>query len=230
MRGFASFMFESRSIYPAPDRFNGPKGTEEGLDWAQNKDFQVRRNLLEFPRAWVVHDVRMTLPLAGLSRETRSAAYQEILYAGDRIWTDSTQRVYDPRIVAWISSDDVSAIRPYLSGDKPRASETVKVEYPSPQKAVLEVNLESRGLVVLADVYYPGWELTVDGEPTPIYRVNGAMRGAALGKGPHTLVYTYNPRSFRVGTIVSIAGIATFLVLGLVCVRWPSEPVLAKDG
>ena len=50
--------------------------------------------------------------------------------------------------------------------------------YPNPQQAVLEVTLDSPGLVVLADIYYPGWELTIDGKPAPIYRVNGVMRGA----------------------------------------------------
>ena len=45
---------------------------------------------------------------------------------------------------------------PYLSGKRPRPSETVKVTYPNPQQAVLEVTLESPGLVVLADIYYPG--------------------------------------------------------------------------
>ena len=50
-------------------------------------------------------------------------------------------------------------MRPYLSGQTTRPSETVKVTYPNPQQAVLEVNLESPGIVILADVYYPGWEL-----------------------------------------------------------------------
>ena len=71
--------------------------------------------------------------------------------------------------------------------------------YPNPQQAVLEVSLDSPGLVVLADVYYPGWELKIDGKPAPIYRVNGVMRGAAGLRGPHRLVYTYDPQSFRVG-------------------------------
>ena len=103
--------------------------------------------------------------------------------------------------------------------------------YPTPEQAVLEVSLDSPGLVVLADVYYPGWELTIDGKPAPIYRVNGAMRGAAVSAGRHRLVYTYAPRSFRVGRLVSIAGLAGLLLLGLACARWPSVAVVGgPDG
>ena len=70
----------------------------------------------------------------------------------------------------------MTELGPFLSRHAPRSSETVKVDYPSPQNAVLDVSLESAGLVVLADVYYPGWELTIDGKPAPIYRVNHLMR------------------------------------------------------
>ena len=58
------------------------------------------------------------------------------------------------------------------------------MSYPDPQHAMLELALDSPGLVVLADVYYPGWELTIDGKPAPIYRVNGAMRERRWPKGP----------------------------------------------
>ncbi len=71
--------------------------------------------------------------------------------------------------------------------------------YPSRRQAVLEVGLDSPGVVILADVDYPGWELAIDGTPAPIYRVNGVMRGAAVSSGSHRLVYTYAPQSFRIG-------------------------------
>jgi uncharacterized membrane protein YfhO len=101
------------------------------------------------------------------------------------------------------------------------------VAYPSPQQATLEVTLDSPGLVILADVYYPGWKLAIDGKPAPIFRVNGLMRGAAVAAGPHRLVYTYSPDSFQIGRIVSIAGLAALVILGLACARWPIDPVLA---
>jgi uncharacterized membrane protein YfhO len=102
----------------------------------------------------------------------------------------------------------------------------VKVTYPDPRQAILEVRLDSPGLVILADVYYPGWELTIDGKPAPIYRVNGSMRGAAVRSGAHRLVYTFAPLSWRIGLVVSIAGLAAFSVLGLWCALRPVDPIL----
>ena len=151
---------------------------------------------------------------------------REILYATDPVWHDLSQPVYDLRTVAWVKHDDMTAIGPYLSGQKTGASETVIVFYPSPEEAVLEVGLDSPGVVVLADVDYPGWELAIDGTPAPIYRVNGVMRGAAVSSGSHRLVYKYAPQSFKIGRIVSIAGLAALIFLILACARSPSVAIL----
>ncbi len=89
----------------------------------------------------------------------------------------------------------------------------------TPQRVELETTLDRPGLVILADVHYPGWTLTLDGEPAAILRANGMMRGAAVPSGRHRLVYEYRPQSFRLGGVVSIVGL---LALGG-CVAWASR-------
>jgi hypothetical protein len=225
-RGYASFIFQSEQIYPGRDRFSGPDRAEEFKEWIDQHDYKIQRNLQEFPRAWVVHNARSTRPVADLSRDDRSGPMQEILHAGDPIWNDPTMRVYDPRSVAWASSDDLLALQPFLSGQATRASEKVEVSYPNPQQAVLEVKLHSAGIVVLADIYYPGWKLKIDGAAAPVYRVNGSMRGAAVAAGAHRLVFTYAPESFRIGRLVSLGGVAALLLLGLAFARHPIDLVV----
>jgi uncharacterized membrane protein YfhO len=80
-------------------------------------------------------------------------------------------------------------------------------------------------------VYYPGWELAIDGKPAPIHVVNRLMRGAAVPAGTHRLVYSYAPRSFLVGRVVSILGVVVLALLGVFCVRRPVDPMLgcSKD-
>ena len=198
-RASAAFRFESESIYPEKGRFDGPNGKEESKKWMDTQDFEVLRNEQEFPRSWVVHNARAIKPVEGLSREPRAESKQEILYARDLFWNDQALTLFDPRAVAWVSDTDLAQIMPKLSGQSPRKSESVKVHYPNPQRAILEVTLESSGLVILGDVDYPGWQLTIDDEPAPIYRVNVLMRGALVSAGPHRLVYSFAPRSFQVG-------------------------------
>jgi hypothetical protein len=197
-----------------------------------NRDFRVIRNRIEYPRSWVVHGARATRPEteAETGAGTRAETMREILYAADPIWNHGSERVYDPRQVAWVSPADLAEIGHDLSGLATGPSETVTVTYPSPQQAVLEVTLDSPGLVVLADVFYPGWSLTIDGKPAPCYRVNSMMRGAAAPAGRHRLVYTYLPVSFRIGRAASIAGLAAMLIVGLACVRWPIDRVVAGTG
>ena len=55
------------------------------------------------------------------------------------------------------------------------------------------------GLVVLSDVYFPGWKATVDGEEAPIERVDYLLRGVAVGPGEHEIVMEYQPWSWRIG-------------------------------
>jgi uncharacterized membrane protein YfhO len=82
--------------------------------------------------------------------------------------------------------------------------------------------MDSPGLVILADTDYPGWRLSIDGRPAPILRANRLMRGAAVRAGQHTLVYTYEPVSFRVGAIVSAIGWIVLLRLAWSSWREPA--------
>lgn len=69
---------------------------------------------------------------------------------------------------------------------------------------MLETELYQPGLLILGDVYYPGWKAYVDNVETKIYRANYIMRAVALPKGRHLVEFRYYPFSFRMGTAVSL--------------------------
>ncbi|MCC7362672.1 MAG: YfhO family protein [Anaerolineales bacterium] len=71
----------------------------------------------------------------------------------------------------------------------------------APERVVVEA--EGPGYLVVTDAYYPGWEATVDGRPTPILRADVMFRAVALTAGTHTVVFSYAPRSVTVGLWVS---------------------------
>ena len=49
----------------------------------------------------------------------------------------------------------------------------------------VEVTAEARGegLLVLGDIYYPGWKASVDGDDVPIERVDYLLRGVRIEPG-----------------------------------------------
>jgi hypothetical protein len=226
-RGFASLLDMSEPIFPAADAFLGPDGQAKKEDWLRKRDFQVRRNLQAYPRAWVVHDARSLKPITGLNRSDRDLPMQEILYSNEPLWREANRAVYDPLRLVWVDEERRGELAPYLSGGETRPTEAVTVTRYEPDRVELDVTMDRPGVVVLADVYYPGWSLTIDGKPARIYRANRMMRGAAVFGGRHTLVYTYWPASFRIGLIVSCAALAVFVLLALGFIRHPISPTLA---
>ncbi len=88
-----------------------------------------------------------------------------------------------------------------------------------PETVVLDVDACDDGFVVLADAWYPGWRVSVDGVDVPSFRANFFLRGAAVPKGHHLVTWQYRPRSFEVGALLSLLGSAA-MALVLAWGRW----------
>jgi hypothetical protein len=232
-RGFASFVFDTDPVYPRPGAFDGPGGRERSRTWFEREDVQVLRNRRAYPRAWIVHNARFIKPIKGLARTDRDAPMEEIIYANDELWHDPHRIAYDPHTLAWVDDDQRMELLRYFPGIAPRPHESVTITAYGPQRVELDAVLDVPGMVVLADIYYPGWRLTIDGVPAPIYRANRMMRGAAVGPGPHHLVYTYHwPGSVAVGWWTSLAALAVLGILAAAFTRWPVSTAagLLPDG
>jgi hypothetical protein len=91
---------------------------------------------------------------------------------------------------------------------------SVRIDTYRPQQVELTASMQSDGLVVLSDTFYPGWEATIDGSPAPIVRANYFVRGVFVPAGEHRIVFAYRPLSFRVGALVSIFTCG-FVLIGL---------------
>lgn len=63
-------------------------------------------------------------------------------------------------------------------------------------------------LLVFTDSWAPGWSATIDGVPTPVLRVNNAIRGVMVPAGEHALQWHYRPRFLAPLLALLAAGLA----------------------
>jgi hypothetical protein len=84
-------------------------------------------------------------------------------------------------------------------------NKAVLIQRYGPGEVVATTQFAEPGLVVLADVYYPGWRVYVDEVEQPLYPTNLAMRGVFVTSGTHTVRFVYDPISFKIGGVVTVA-------------------------
>lgn len=73
------------------------------------------------------------------------------------------------------------------------------------------------GYLVLTDPWFPGWQCTIDGAPTRVYRANYLFRAVNLPAGRHEVVFTFAPDSLAWGRRITLATLALVSLLGLIC-------------
>jgi Bacterial membrane protein YfhO len=140
------------------------------------------------PRAWVVHDVRQ-MPK------------EEIL---DALASGSV----DPRQTAIVETT-----APSLDSVVPNGADNVHFTAYGANSMAMDVNAASDGMLVLSEIYIPGWNAYVDGKKTDVYATDYALRGIALTAGNHHVELRYEPSSLRIGVLISaIASLAAVIV------------------
>lgn len=80
----------------------------------------------------------------------------------------------------------------------------------SPEHVEQRVEACARGAVVLADAWYPGWTVAVDGQPAEGLRAWGFVRAVAVEPGRHEIHWRYQPWSFRLGALLSALALVAF--------------------
>lgn len=95
-------------------------------------------------------------------------------------------------------------------------AESALVTRPSTNQVNVTLKAITPGLLVLSDVYFPGWIAELDGKPVKILRANYLFRGVEIPAGAHTVVFKYAPVSFWSGVI--LAALFSAFSLGLLLV------------
>lgn len=100
-----------------------------------------------------------------------------------------------------------------VSGDKPTDATAIVAEF-KPETFSIHVNTSTNTVLSVANPDYPGWRATLDGVNTPILRAYGALEAVVVPAGDHTIKFKYDPLSYKVGAIISLAAWISVIVLG----------------
>ena len=76
-----------------------------------------------------------------------------------------------------------------------------------------EVNSPKGGVLVLSEIFYPGWKATVDGQPADIARVNYVLRALRVAPGKHQVELSFFPQSVKTTETVAYAALFVLLLL-----------------
>lgn len=161
---------------------------------AQGDGIRVYRNEDVMPRAFVLEGRRVVG-----SREEALAALRA--------------PGFDPRRQVVTESTTATAGSSPAAPTQGALQPAEVVEYGNTRVTVRTAPGSSGGVLVLADVFFPGWTATVDGVPTTVLRANGLFRAVEVGPGEHTVEFRYRPLTVRVGGLLTAISVAILLAL-----------------
>ncbi len=98
---------------------------------------------------------------------------------------------------------------------------TIELVAYEPNYLKYEVNSEKGGTVVFSEIYYPGWQSTIDGEEVPHGRADYILRAMNVPAGKHVVEFRFDPKSLHLTETIA------FVALGLLAL-WAAVLVFMR--
>lgn len=90
--------------------------------------------------------------------------------------------------------------------------DSVAIEEYNANKVLISANMKSNGLLILSDLFYPGWEVYVDGNKQDIIQTDSILRGVYLQEGVHLVEFVYRPKALMIGLLISMFAFVVTIV------------------
>lgn len=157
-------------------------------------------------RQWVYHQPHV--PQTPVREETLPGVFPRLqVYYRARVGADHSNRDWRNEVLLE-QPPEVP-----LSTEPPSKEAELEIVHYGADSVFTQVNLPRDGIVVLNDVFFPGWQAKRDGRDAPLLRANYIARGVYCPAGSHTVRFRYRPASFVAGGTIS-----TLALLGCVLV------------
>ena len=147
---------------------------------------------------------------ANLDVQPRAFLVRDWQWRADVVASVATMRApdFDPRATAvLVGAGDLP------QNPQPDAAMTADIVAYAPEQVVVRTRSAVDALLLLSDANYPGWAVTLDGQPQPLYQANGLFRAVFVPAGEHEVVFTFRSRPFESGRWVSLLTLTAVLLL-----------------
>jgi hypothetical protein len=141
----------------------------------------VLKNVDALPRTWIVHQIMQASSPEDVQARLENTAFD----------ARTTGLLLEPAPLVQSCTGD----------------ELAQISQRTANSVVIKARLNCRGMLILSDVWYPGWVAKVDAAPAAIYQPFAALRGVVVDQGEHRVEFHYRPMSALVGALMSILGI-----------------------
>ena len=95
---------------------------------------------------------------------------------------------------------------------------TIELVAYQPNYLKYEVNSEKGGTVVFSEIYYPGWQSTIDGEEVAHGRANYILRAMNVPAGKHVIEFKFDPKSLHTTETIAFIALGLLAVLAVVTI------------
>ncbi|WP_300968424.1 YfhO family protein, partial [uncultured Duncaniella sp.] len=100
----------------------------------------------------------------------------------------------------------------------------------APDRLTYRAKSANGGVAVFSEVYFPwGWEVTIDGKPAEIGRVNYVLRALRVPAGEHEIVMTFDPKSLRATTALATVSIILIYIAAAAAFFFAVRPRKRKE-
>jgi hypothetical protein len=81
------------------------------------------------------------------------------------------------------------------------------------QQISVQIQAPAPSILLVSQSWYPAWKAYVDGSPVKLWRADYAFQAVEVPAGRHTVRLAYEDRAFRMGWVLSCAGLLLWLGL-----------------
>ncbi len=122
------------------------------------------------------------------------------LVSDRELYLSHHRRVYFDKGISVYENINVKP-RAYITDDSGKMTEVAEIL--KEDANTVKILAGKKGLLVLKDIYYPGWKVFVNGKENKLQIVDGLWRGIRVEEEGSLVTFSFQPRSFYLGLAVS---------------------------